>query len=210
MKIGGWQTLCLVLLLGCLTSFAWAMARFFLRPAGRTTGMWATAFFGTAFAILHAGALLWPGSVTRGRGYFASAMYLSALSLFWWAIATNRRQPLSAIFSPDVPVHLMTAGPYRMVRHPFYCAYLLVWFAGLVATRLVAGAQRGSHVRNLPACGPFRGAKVPRQRLGPPLPGLPGPYRAAASESMEDADCPKGGDRFVMRRSLATQGNSAE
>jgi protein-S-isoprenylcysteine O-methyltransferase Ste14 len=134
MKIGGWQTLCLVLLLGCLTSFAWAMGRFFLRPAGRTTGMWATALCGTAFAILHAGALLWPGSVTRGRGYFASAMYLSALSLFWWAIATNRRQPLSAIFSPDVPVHLMTAGPYRMVRHPFYCAYLLVWFAGLVAT----------------------------------------------------------------------------
>ena len=97
--------------------------------------MRATALFGTVFAILHTGTfLLWPASVSRERGCLASAIYLAALLLFWWAIATNRRQPLSAIFSPDHPVHLMTAGPYRLIRHPFYCAYLMVWLAGLVAT----------------------------------------------------------------------------
>ncbi len=28
----------------------------------------------------------------------------------------------------------MEHGPYRFVRHPFYCSYLLAWAAGFVAT----------------------------------------------------------------------------
>ena len=134
MKITGWQALTLVLLLGCLSSFAWAMRRFFVQPSGPTTGMRATALCGMACAVLHVGALLLPGSVSAKRGSAAAAVYLASLLLFWWSIATNRRQPLSAIFSPDRPAHLMTKGPYRVIRHPFYCAYLLVWLAGLVAT----------------------------------------------------------------------------
>ena len=28
----------------------------------------------------------------------------------------------------------MLPGPYRFVRHPFYCSYLLTWAAGVVAS----------------------------------------------------------------------------
>jgi protein-S-isoprenylcysteine O-methyltransferase Ste14 len=61
-------------------------------------------------------------------------VYLGALALFWWACQINRRQPLSAIFSSDLPAHLVQDGPYRLVRHPFYTSYLLGWLGGWVAT----------------------------------------------------------------------------
>jgi protein-S-isoprenylcysteine O-methyltransferase Ste14 len=134
MTIAGWQIVCAVFLLTCLFSFAWGMKRFFVQPAGPTPGMRITAACGTAVAILHSGALLWPANVTVDRGRRASIIYLAALCLFWWAVKASRRRPLSAIFSPDQPAHLTTSGPYRFVRHPFYCAYLLTWLAGVVAT----------------------------------------------------------------------------
>ena len=37
-------------------------------------------------------------------------------------------------FSDDAPKALITGGPYRIVRHPFYAAYLLYWLAGWIAT----------------------------------------------------------------------------
>ena len=36
---------------------------------------------------------------------------------------------------PYTKVHFVTPAPYRFVRHPFYCAYLTSYVAGLVAVR---------------------------------------------------------------------------
>jgi protein-S-isoprenylcysteine O-methyltransferase Ste14 len=44
------------------------------------------------------------------------------------------RQPLTAIFEPDVPAQMVVAAPYNLVRHPFYLAYSLFWVAGWVGT----------------------------------------------------------------------------
>jgi protein-S-isoprenylcysteine O-methyltransferase Ste14 len=123
-----------VLLLACLISFAWAMRRFFVKPAGMTAGMKLTGFCGVAFSLLHIAVILTARDLTVSRTIAGAVMYLAALGMFWWAIAANRRQPLSACFSPDAPSHLMQSGPYRFVRHPFYCSYLLTWVAGVVAT----------------------------------------------------------------------------
>jgi protein-S-isoprenylcysteine O-methyltransferase Ste14 len=37
---------------------------------------------------------------------------------------------------PEAPLcaHLVEGGPYRLLRHPFYCSYLLAWTAGIAAT----------------------------------------------------------------------------
>ena len=59
---------------------------------------------------------------------------LSALT-YAWAILTTRRQRLSLAFSKDAPEFLLEEGPYRLVRHPFYTAYLLYWLGGAIAAR---------------------------------------------------------------------------
>ncbi|MDQ2840115.1 MAG: hypothetical protein M3Y72_03570, partial [Acidobacteriota bacterium] len=61
-------------------------------------------------------------------------LYCVALAIFWWTIAAHRLKPLAACFSQNEQLHLVQHGPYRFVRHPFYCSYLLAWLAGALAT----------------------------------------------------------------------------
>nr|AEQ20614.1 putative protein-S-isoprenylcysteine methyltransferase [uncultured bacterium CSLF43] len=89
---------------------------------------------GAVFAVVHLFALAWGGNMTPTLGVLAATGYLSSLGLFWWAVATNRWSPLSAAFSDDAPRWLVRDGPYRLIRHPFYCSYLLAWASGAVAT----------------------------------------------------------------------------
>jgi protein-S-isoprenylcysteine O-methyltransferase Ste14 len=89
---------------------------------------------GSVFAVVHLAAILLTPAITPLRAVCGALLYLSALALFWWAISANASRPLSAAFSPDPPAHLMDEGPYRFIRHPFYCSYLLTWTAGVVAT----------------------------------------------------------------------------
>jgi protein-S-isoprenylcysteine O-methyltransferase Ste14 len=62
------------------------------------------------------------------------AIYTLGFSLFWWTLCTIENRPFSAIYSTDTPTQLVTRGPYRFVRHPFYLSYLVVWTAGVIAT----------------------------------------------------------------------------
>src|SRR5262245_51715808 len=120
------------LLLACVASFGWAMRRFFVKPAGTTPGMQFTKSCGVVFTLVHLAAILLSRAVPLNRLVGAISLYVAALLLFWWTWSTNRGRPLTAVFSPDRPGHLVTSGPYRLVRHPFYCSYLLMWFAGVV------------------------------------------------------------------------------
>ena len=134
MALSGWQWLTALLLASGLTSFAWGMRKFFVQPSGSTSGMKLISGCGFAFAVLHFAAILWRDSVTEERAFVAGLLYVWSLGLFWWAISANSATRLSAIFSDDVPVHLVDKGPYRFIRHPFYSAYLLAWMAGPIAT----------------------------------------------------------------------------
>lgn len=129
-----WQLVSGGLLAGCLFSFAWAMRRFFLQPAGLTPGMQAIKYCGIAFGLLHFAAIAATPGVSTLRGVAGAALYLCALSLFWWAIRASQARPLSAAFSPDLPGHLVAHGPYKLIRHPLYCSYLLCWLAGWLVT----------------------------------------------------------------------------
>jgi len=60
-------------------------------------------------------------------------MYVSAQALFWWGVATIRSQPLPLAFSKVLPQQVVTTGPYRILRHPFYVAYAATWLAGAIA-----------------------------------------------------------------------------
>ena len=51
-------------------------------------------------------------------------LYVLSLGLFWWAIFTARS--LDFAFSDHVG-NIVTTGPFRFLRHPFYTSYMLVW-----------------------------------------------------------------------------------
>jgi protein-S-isoprenylcysteine O-methyltransferase Ste14 len=55
-------------------------------------------------------------------------------ALFWWAIAASRAARLRFVFDADTPSGLITAGPYRLIRHPFYASYLLFWIGWSLAS----------------------------------------------------------------------------
>lgn len=134
MAISGWQCVTAMLLLSCLGSFAWGMRNFFVQPAGHTTGMRIITLSGMLFAVLHFAAIFSGNGITTERGFVGGLLYLWSLGIFWWAIRANSTARLSAAFSPDLPVHLVENGPYRFIRHPFYCSYVLTWSAGTIAT----------------------------------------------------------------------------
>jgi protein-S-isoprenylcysteine O-methyltransferase Ste14 len=125
--------LLIVLLLSCLLSFTWAMKNFFTQPAGENGGMRVIKALGTLFGALHFSMILWHPA-EQSLALAGAMLYCASLATFWWALMTHCRRPLSAAFSPDVPSRLVRNGPYRFVRHPFYTSYLLVWFAGPIAS----------------------------------------------------------------------------
>jgi len=61
-------------------------------------------------------------------------MYALANGLFWWALAAHGKAHPAFAFIRVAPASLTTAGPYRLVRHPIYTAYLLAWCAGAIIT----------------------------------------------------------------------------
>lgn len=64
--------------------------------------------------------------------------FVGALALFLAAARATRSRPLTPAFSSDVPEHLVCTGPYRVVRHPFYTAYLITYLAGWVVSGVTA------------------------------------------------------------------------
>jgi protein-S-isoprenylcysteine O-methyltransferase Ste14 len=123
-----------VLLVGCLASFIWAMSCFFTQPVGCTAGRGLISVCGAVFGILHLYAILFSSNLTAERSLAGSVLYIGSAGLFWWAIKTSLSSPLSAAFSPDLPTDLVAQGPYRIIRHPLYCSYLVCWLAGWVVT----------------------------------------------------------------------------
>jgi protein-S-isoprenylcysteine O-methyltransferase Ste14 len=122
------------LLLTSLAIYGRAMRRFFSKPGGDNTGMKLIRALGVVSAILHLGAIAVTPNTSAMQFAAGFALYVFGLGLFLWTIRTHGQIPVSAAFSPDCPSRLVSRGPYRFVRHPFYLAYMLTWTAGYIST----------------------------------------------------------------------------
>ncbi len=67
---------------------------------------------------------LFGASKPSGVQIAATVSYLSASLLFLWSIKTAKE--LDFAFSDRVGT-LITNGPFKLVRHPFYTSYIVIW-----------------------------------------------------------------------------------
>lgn len=136
MMILFWKTLLGSLSLICFVSFAWAIKKHF-RTVGEDGNMpfrmRVISILGLVFMIFQLSAVVTADTFRSWAAISSAITYLISFVLFWSAIAATRQQRLTLAFSTDAPQHLLTSGPYKMVRHPFYTAYILFWLAGTVA-----------------------------------------------------------------------------
>jgi protein-S-isoprenylcysteine O-methyltransferase Ste14 len=128
-------TFLLVLNAGCHLSFIWARYGVF-RICARTPKGVRLIEASAAIAILLG---LWL-IATRGGSYplldwCAVLLAFAASGLFAWGVASIGRNRLTAAFSNDSPTQLITTGPFRYVRNPFYLSYILAYLQTVFASR---------------------------------------------------------------------------
>ena len=121
--------------------YGYAIQRIFLRSYGMSIRMRFIQVGGMVFALIH----VWALSNTARRlsiaALIAVAFYLGGIGVFLAAKRALQGFRLTLAFSPDVPQHLIQAGIYSRVRHPFYMAYSLTWIGGVVATTSILTAS---------------------------------------------------------------------
>ena len=113
----------------------WSTRRFFTAPDGKhqpgTRWLYGLTCLCGVVQIVD---LVRVPSFSTPAAALALAMYTSGLVVWLLAVRVHWRRPPSLAFSRDAPEHLVTSGPYAVIRHPFYTSYLLGWFAAFVAT----------------------------------------------------------------------------
>jgi protein-S-isoprenylcysteine O-methyltransferase Ste14 len=124
-----------IVLVVVITSLTWhvsAAATTFTRPTGVTAPM---VLIAASFVASVAMNVLVISKTVIGLYTLSAALlvYFTSAMLFGLAREVNRAKLLSAAYSNDLPQHLVTQGPYRFVRHPFYVSYCLTWLAGAIA-----------------------------------------------------------------------------
>ena len=124
------RPLALALLGGLALLFLVGVRRVFVPPAGghryRASLVSGSVLLAEALAIA-------VRPVPPLRVAVAGFPFALSLGLFLWAARANRARPLRLAFSGQLPEHVQSDGPYRLVRHPFYASYLLAFAGGWIA-----------------------------------------------------------------------------
>ena len=174
---------------------------FFRRDGRLNLDWWLTAwpfFAGPALLIAsaaHAFAPVDPHGWAGPLGAVSVAPFAASLALLFWTLSTHRIRIALWHQENDAPAALVTSGPYRLVRHPFYVSFLLAllgevallphWSTGALlvyaVARLNSTAAREEKRLAHSAFGPeYRGYAartgrfVPRPRFAPRSPATEG------------------------------------
>jgi len=115
--------------------FIWGRFAVFRLESPKPCGVWLIE--GAAMASILAGWMLigLRDGVQAMTDWIAVAVALASGGLFLWGLRTVRQHRLTAAFSDDVPQELITTGPFRFVRNPFYLSYLLAYCHAVCASQ---------------------------------------------------------------------------
>jgi protein-S-isoprenylcysteine O-methyltransferase Ste14 len=95
-------------------------------------------FFVTgAIAVL---LLAYDTRIALWNGVAATVLLLASLALYEWARRAVRERGFHIAWSGDVPDSICDEGPYALIRHPVYLAYMLAFLAMAVALPRLATA----------------------------------------------------------------------
>lgn len=78
--------------------------------------------------------LLWQLAQPPAAQLIGMLIMAASLLLFWGAVRASSRARLRFAFDNALPQALVTDGPYRRIRHPFYASYLIFWAGWALAT----------------------------------------------------------------------------
>lgn len=78
--------------------------------------------------------LVWTQSQPLAAQLIGFVMQASGIGLFFLTIGASRGAKLRMAFDEGDPRGLVTEGPYRYVRHPFYTAYIIYFSGFAIAT----------------------------------------------------------------------------
>jgi len=110
----------------------WALRGHFVSTE-MNNGARGIALMAIAAALYYLG-LTWALPQPPAAQLVGAVIALSSLALFWAAVGASRRARLRYVFDEGRPETLVTEGPYRVVRHPFYTSYIIYWVGWAIAT----------------------------------------------------------------------------
>lgn len=119
---------------GTISFFAIGLTTYFERARHRPAWVLAIHALGTALSVTQLALVLF--GTPRGDVFAAAgiALYTVAVAVFLSAIESAHRTRLQRAFvDQPLPDRLITDGPYRWVRHPFYLGYILGALAAPIA-----------------------------------------------------------------------------
>lgn len=123
----------LAVTLGVFLTFAWGVFAHF-RSHGTPTGMKVISGV-SLLSMVVVGIQAWNGPLQPLWVGLGVAMHLAALALFLMAVRETRIARLTLAFDDDRPTFLVSTGPYRYIRHPFYTSYILFWMGCALTLR---------------------------------------------------------------------------
>ena len=120
----------IVLGLIAFLSFGWGMKRYFIQPDTKSLPMYFVSEVGAFCAVIQILSLvIFHDNMNVVTAFIGAILYTISIFLFWHSIYINRKNKLTLAYMDDEPKFLVQNGAYKFVRHPFYLAYIITWFA---------------------------------------------------------------------------------
>lgn len=116
-------------------AFFWGASRFFLvKDEGAKKGKLIITALGLPATLLNIYFVYVTPGTNLEQNIASALLYFFATWMFFASVKAAKANSLSFAFSEQGPSGVVTSGPYKVVRHPFYVSYSLAWFAGFVGT----------------------------------------------------------------------------
>jgi len=143
---------CLVLGAVVVVTSIWISACFLRLGSQRDSRSRFLAASTTTWIIVYGAAIYFSSSLPPPAVLYAvGGLFFLSLILQWGAVRAHGKQPPAFAFVEQAPVSFVRSGPYALIRHPLYTAYLLA----LVGGALLAADYWGWLLISIPWLGYF-------------------------------------------------------